>query len=183
LGGVFGLLHCGAGWVSLAVPVTCLGIVGAEAAKFTKAGEAAAVQLIHEIIQAEFNAPGQVQPSLTSGHCHLGGIDIWAEDAALQYCMETKIFEPGVLRWNGYPGYPGFHQRNISIAQTCDVLHNITVDQLPKGFSGMTFTHCYHCRKHGVDGYDHVKSGGCWTMWKAKELGKEIFPHIIKNFP
>lgn len=139
-----------------------IGIVGAEGSKFTAEGERQARLLILDLLLPA----GSV---LVSGHCHLGGIDIWAEEIADGLGIEKKIFPPTKLQWEG-----GYKQRNLLIAWQSDIVHCIAVDRLPSTFSGMRHSSCYHC---GTT--DHVKSGGCWTMKKAK-AGKL---HIIKNNP
>jgi hypothetical protein len=148
-----------------------LGIVGAEAAKFTLKGEAAARAVIAEWL-AKFDV-------VSSGHCHLGGIDIWAEEEAQAVGKfdPQLIFEPRVLRWAG-PG--GFEQRNTAIAAASHTLLNIVVDQLPGNYTGMRFKLCYHCEPR-KDKTPHVKSGGCWTMWKAADFGKQNTRVIIEN--
>jgi hypothetical protein len=137
-----------------------IGIVGAEGAKFTPLGEQRAKEIIYSLLP-----PGSV---MVSGHCHLGGIDIWAEEAARSLGLGMKIHEPKRLIWDG-----GFKQRNLLIASDSDIVHCIAVDRLPADFKGLTHPLCYHC-----DRKDHVKSGGCWTMKKAK-LGQL---HIVSNF-
>lgn len=144
-----------------------VGIVGAEAAKFTDAGEAQARAIIRELL---------LDPTVTlmvSGGCHLGGADIYAEEEADALGIPTRIHKPERLTWDG-----GYKQRNILIAQNADVVHNLVVDVLPKRYGGMVFDFCYHCKSH-----DHIKSGGCWTAKYAQRLGKGAEWHRIRNFP
>lgn len=144
-----------------------IGIVGAEASKFTPAGEARAREIITELL-----APAD--SILVSGHCHLGGIDIWAEEIAQELGRDMEIFPPKSLKWEG-----GYRERNLQIAHTSDIVNCIAVDQLPGGFRGMKHSSCYHC-----DRTDHVKSGGCWTMHKAKQYWKrEGKLWIVENNP
>jgi len=139
-----------------------IGIVGNESAKFTTATEDQARLLILELL----SVPGA---ELVSGHCHLGGIDIWAEECADALGLPKLIFPPAVRSWN-----EGYKPRNIQIAQECDELHNILVRSYPKEYTGLRFNKCYHCLKS-----DHVKSGGCWTALCARRLGKPAFWHIL----
>lgn len=140
------------------------GIVGNEAAKFTVFTEMAAKGIIREIL----SHPGDV---LVSGHCHLGGIDIWAEEIADELGRPKIIYEPENLRWQPR----GYKDRNLSIAGTSHTVHNIVAAEYPPDYrGGMIFDHCYHCNS-----YDHVKSGGCWTAWKAVGKGKEAILYII----
>lgn len=141
-----------------------VGIVGHEAAKFTPATEAAAREIIRKLLE-----PPDVV--VVSGHCHLGGIDIWAEEIAKElgaYDPEL-IFPPKKLQWAG-----GYKDRNILIARNSDIVHCIAVAELPPGYTGMRFEGCYHCNTSG-----HVKSGGCWTAKYAQRLGKQAKWHVI----
>ena len=52
-----------------------IGIVGHEAAKFTPETEAKAKAIIRDLLSDPLSV-------CVSGHCHLGGIDIWAEEIA-----------------------------------------------------------------------------------------------------
>lgn len=130
-----------------------LGIVGSEAAKFTPETEAAARAAIREAILRH----GATK--VTSGGCHLGGVDIYAEEEAKALGIPFEAFLPKTLSWEG-----GYKQRNLKIAQA-DLVLCITVKELPTSYKGMTFKGCYHC---GTKNPPHVKSGGCWTAWKCK---------------
>lgn len=143
-----------------------VGIVGSEAKKFTPITEAEAKIIITSILLGTDSVP---VTGFTSGHCHLGGIDIWAEELAKALCIPLYIYPPKNLQWS-----TGYRPRNIQIAQKCDVLHNITVRALPPGYNGMRFPRCYHCETA-----DHVKSGGCWTARYAEKLGKKAYWHIV----
>lgn len=130
-----------------------VGIVGHEAAKFTPETEQRAREIIRSLI-----CP---LDTVVSGHCHLGGIDIWAEEEADVIGAEKLIFPPKTLSWEG-----GYKPRNILIAQNSDIVHCIVVRELPPSYKGMRFDHCYHCNTS-----DHVKSGGCWTAKRCKSGG------------
>lgn len=140
-----------------------IGIVGSEAKKFTPETEHAAKQLIRKLI-ADPNVTG-----VTSGHCHLGGIDIWAEEIAKELRLDLYIYPPKNLNWS-----TGYKPRNIQIAKTCNELHNITVKHLPPNYQGMKFDSCYHCSTTA-----HQKSGGCWTAKYAQKIGKPAYWHVI----
>lgn len=147
--------------------MTTVGIVGAEGAKFTAHGEQAARGLIR-LLLAE-------RPTLVvSGACHLGGIDVWAEEIAKELDIPFQAFPPKALNWSS-----GYKPRNIQIARASDVVHNITVQKVPVGFKGMQFLYCYHCKK-AARPTDHVKSGGCWTALYAENLGKQAHWHVIE---
>lgn len=142
-----------------------IGIVGHEAIKFTPAGERQARAEIWRILM-------EPDVTLVSGHCHLGGIDIWAEEEADKRGIPKIIFKPEVLAWDP-PGAIGFKDRNIQIARQSDVLYCLAVIRLADKYRGMKFESCYHC---GSD--DHVKGGGCWTMKRARDWKRET--HLIK---
>lgn len=140
-----------------------VGIVGSEEAKFTLLTELEAKKVIRSVLE---------RPGVTgycSGHCHLGGIDIWTEEIGEDLGLTPYIFAPRDLQWS-----TGYKPRNIKIAVTSDEVHNITVKELPASYTGMRFDKCYHCNTKL-----HVKSGGCWTAKYAKQLGKPTFWHVL----
>ena len=140
-----------------------IGIVGHEAAKFNVYTEAVAKQAIRRILGLfEY-------PQLVSGHCHLGGIDIWAEEIADKGGISKIIHPPDKLQWSG-----GYRERNLKIARDSDIVYVLVVDKYPVGYSGMRFDYCYHCNTS-----DHIKSGGCWTGKEAKKLGKPVVWYIM----
>ena len=129
-----------------------VGIVGHEAKKFTPITEKAAKLVIRALLK---NAE-----VLVSGGCHLGGVDIWAEEIAKELgCYNPDyIHLPKIQRWEG-----GYRQRNLKIAEDSDIVHCIVVAEYPPIYYGVRFDYCYHCNTS-----DHVKSGGCWTAKRAK---------------
>lgn len=134
-----------------------VGIVGAEAAKFTPETEDEARQQIRRLIRGA--------KLVVSGECHLGGVDIWAREEAEAAGIEFLPFPPKKLTWEG-----GYKQRNLQIARSSDLLACLTVKELPSDYHGMRFPQgCYHC---GTGPEDHIKSGGCWTLKQAAKLGK-----------
>lgn len=142
-----------------------IGIVGHEAAKFTPTTEKAARGIVRKLL----TDPAAV---LVSGHCPLGGVDIYAEEEALALGRNMLIFAPKENNWER-----GFKPRNIQIAKNSNECHCISVYQLPATYKGMTFSSCYHCDKHREAGVPtHVKGGGCWTTWLCK--GKKFW-HIV----
>lgn len=142
---------------------TKLGIVGSEGAKFTPATEALARVAIRNLI-------GKHRAGIViSGGCHLGGIDKWAIEEAQKLKVGVIEYLPKTLRWEG-----GYKDRNLLIARNSDRVYCITVKELPPSYVGMRFRLCYHCGKT-----DHVKSGGCWTVKKAKVMGKQTGIIII----
>lgn len=140
-----------------------LGIVGSEQAKFTSETEAKARATIRTLI-------AQYQPSLVvSGGCHLGGVDLYAEEVSTLCGVPFRKHLPKSRQWDG-----GYKQRNMLIAKDSDVVVCLTLKVLPPGYTGMRFKLCYHCGT-----IDHVKSGGCWTVKYAQTLGKEGLVMVI----
>lgn len=102
-----------------------IGIVGHEAAKFTPGLEAKAKAIIAQIIDDAITIAaitGTDYPTIVSGHCHLGGIDIWTEEYAIANGQEMKIFAPAKLNWD-----QGYKPRNIQIARASDIVHNMVL--------------------------------------------------------
>jgi len=130
-----------------------IGIVGHEAAKFTPTGKNVALRTIRRILSEK----GVTE--VVSGHCSLGGIDIWAEEIGKEMGLKVTSFPPEVESWEG-----GYKERNLEIANTSDIVHCIVVDKLPSTYKGRVFEYCYHCHTN-----DHIKSGGCWTAKQAKD--------------
>lgn len=133
-----------------------VGIVGSEAAKFTDRTEYRAKKIIARLL----DRPEVIH--VVSGGCHLGGIDIWAEEIADALGKEKIVHLPKNLQWS-----TGYAPRNLKIARDSDELFCITVAKLPSSYTGMVFDYCYHCNSR-----NHIKSGGCWTVKKAIEMGK-----------
>jgi len=144
-----------------------IGIVGAEAAKFTKVGEAQARWMMRQLLSTDGVT------LCVSGGCHLGGADIYAEEEAAALGIPMRVHKPADRSWEG-----GYKARNILIAQDADLLYNFVVDVLPETYSGTRSPFCYHCKTT-----DHVKSGGCWTAKYAATLGKEVYWARIRNHP
>ncbi len=128
------------------------GIVGHEEKKFTKKTKATAKDFIALIMTPE--------DTLVSGHCHLGGVDIYAEDFVDEMGYEKIIHKPRTKKWA-----TGFKPRNLLIAKDSEVIYVILVKEYPPEYTGRKFELCYHC-----DTTEHVKSGVCWTAWKAVKL-------------
>ncbi len=149
-----------------------LGIVGNGAAMFTDATEAMARKYIEEAIVAHGAT------TVVSGRCHLGGVDIWAEDAARELGLELITHEPTQLCW---PGKSGFRDRNLKIARGSDHVLCVTVDRSPqhahKMYNGPKS--CHHCDRPSRGGVPpHVPSGGCWTAWAAARRSWSVVPTV-----
>lgn len=146
-----------------ALPSMNYGIVGNEEAKFVVLTRMAAKGIIREIL-------ADPKSVMVSGHCHLGGIDIWAEEVADELKLPKIIHAPVNRRWRPH----GFEERNLLIVRDSHQVHNIVVSEYPPDYHGIKFDSCYHCNSS-----DHVKSGGCWTAKKAALKGKPAFIYII----
>lgn len=145
-----------------------IGIVGHEDSKFTMPGRLRAMACIADLLSEG--------DTVVSGGCHLGGVDIWAEEIAATMGLETMIFKPTRLSWD--PGEPwiGYKARNIAIAAHSAILHVIVVKTLPGGYQGMKHPLCYHCNTT-----THIKSGGCWTGKHAQAMGVPVVWWEIDN--
>ena len=152
-----------------------VGIVGHGQNKFNERTKKIAKNTIRNILTKACATHAHV--CVVSGHSPVGGIDIWAEEIAAEMNLATDIKAPRQQTWDAEYG---FKQRNLDIARTSDEVHTILVEKLPDGYKGRRFESCYHCDKHGHHA-PHVKSGGCWTMWQAQDIGKDVQQHIIKD--
>lgn len=136
-----------------------IGIVGAEQAKFTPHGEAQARRWIRQLCGRAAR--------VVSGHSPLGGIDWWAIEEAKALGVDWHEYPAKNPRWEP----DGYKARNLQIADASDLVVCITVARLPDDYRGMRFPRgCYHC---GAPPEHHIKSGGCWTMRRAAEMGKQ----------
>lgn len=141
-----------------------LGIVGHEAAKFSRAMETDARSRITKYIM-------QYKPELVvSGACHLGGIDIWAVEIARELGFEVLEHAPRVWDWSK-PG--GYKERNLKIANQSDLVLVVVVQSYISNYKGMRFHNCYHCKSSS-----HIKSGACWTAKRCRSAVWEIVPTV-----
>lgn len=153
-----------------------LGIVGHAGDKFTAETEAYARKAIAGAIK--FYKPRLV----VSGACPMGGIDTWAIEEAKKLGVGTKEFPPAIHQWEGTKESPGFHQRNMQIAEESDIVLSFVLTQFPNGFKGRRFPFCYHHsdQEQWHKKHPHIKSGGCWTAKYARSIGKEGKTIILK---
>lgn len=140
-----------------------LGIVGHAADKFTPETSTAARQAVLE------RALDLGATRIVSGGCHLGGVDLWAEDLAALLGLPKTVHLPRYRRWRP----DGYEARNLLIARDSDLVLVVVVRDYPPNYPLTSrygarpdgSPYCYHC---GARNPTHVKSGGCWTAWKAK---------------
>jgi len=118
-----------------------IGIVGAGEKEWTDEQKFLVKEKIRKII-GEHLKDGI---TLVSGHCHSGGVDIWAEEVADELGIKKEIYPAQVKRWSNIGCFKGYHSRNIQIAENCDVLYDIE----PKS----------------------KRSGGTWTLEYLKKCG------------
>lgn len=130
---------------------------------------------------------------IISGHCPKAGVDIWAEEIADELGIQKEIYPAEVHQWNDIiqpdriteneplveTKLKGYRSRNMQIAEACDVLYCIVPktgkdEPVIEGTWKLT-PYCKHCMRYG-----HPTNGGCWTLKKAKELGKETHLVVIE---
>lgn len=148
--------------------MTVLGIVGHAADKFTPVTEDLARRAIRGAI-IHYGAT-----KVVSGACPMGGIDVWAIEEAKKLGVDTLEFPPAVNRWEGTKDQPGFHQRNMQIAEASDIVISFVLTEFPLGFDARKFPFCYHHsdQKEWHSAHPHIKSGGCYTVKYARSIGK-----------
>lgn len=130
-----------------------LGIVGHAQEKFTAETELLAREAIRHLIVV-YGAT-----MIVSGRSPMGGVDLYAEEIAADLGIPTMIFPPATHHWE-----TGFRPRNLQIANASDLVACVVVSDYPPGYEGLRVA-CYHCKGRNPQ---HVKSGGCWTAWKAR---------------
>lgn len=144
--------------------MTNIAIVGADGRKWTE-NDPELVKCIIRHILTKYD-----DPILISGHCPLGGVDLWAEEVAKELEIPVVLFRPRRNAWRFYK------ERNVKIAEACDIIYDI---EPPRS--------CHHCRGEGkigdlicrFCGGDGAYSGGTWTLNYAKTLGKEVWKIIV----
>lgn len=143
-------------------------IIGHAADKFTPETEAQAREVIRGLLVSA--------DVLVSGGCHLGGVDIFAEEEADALGVAKDIKLPATQSWAD-----GYKPRNLAIADACTEAHSVVVADYPAGYDAPRYgarngqPYCYHCDRN-----DHVKSGGCWTVTRALALRKPGRIHVIR---
>lgn len=150
-----------------------LGIVGHAQDKFTPETE----ELARAAIRGAIRHYGPTK--VVSGACPLGGIDLFAIEEAKKLGVDTEEFPPSINKWEGTKEEPGYHQRNIQIAEASDVVISFVLTEFPPTFKGRKFTFCYH-HSDQKDWKPHIKSGGCWTAKYARSIGKVGKTIILK---
>ena len=154
--------------------MTKIGIVGSGYNKFDNVSKVTAIEAVKEIVKRHVGA------EIVSGGSHLGGIDTWADCAALQFGRVMNVKKPDTLEWNPPEKY-GYRARNIDIAVESDELYVIVPESYPDTYRGTRYPSCYHCEKHPGKIPKHIKSGGCWTGWYAHYAGKNVTWIVIKG--
>ena len=116
---------------------------------------------------------------ILSGNSPCGGVDLWAMQEGLKHGRydDACHYAPNHSHWDcGKPDCFGFKARNIKLAEMADFMYIIVVDQLPPNYRGRVYPRCYHCHKTRPH---HIKSGACWTGWKAVAIGKKVVKWLI----
>ncbi len=83
------------------------------------------------------------------------GVDTLGIEIAKKLGFRTKEYLPEKQEWKY------FKIRNQEIAEQCDGIFCFTVSTKE--------SNCYH---HRLKEKPHLKTGGCWTLEKAREMGK-----------
>ena len=146
-----------------------IGIVGHASDKFTINGMLKAQEAIYDIFSKHIHD----KPIIVSGNCPLGGVDLWAEEAAKLARLQTDIKSPKQHQWDAEYG---FKQRNLDIAKDSDIIYVILSDSFPPEYNKKKFPYCYHCKTD-----QHIKSGGCWTAHQAIKMGKKAEWIVVCN--
>lgn len=163
-----------------------LGIVGNGADKFTAVGIRAAKLAIEEIIESAARShKGEI--AICSGHSIMGGVDIWAEEAAdslgvlkiIKWPLTTSGQLEDRIHRSSWDAPYGYKNRNLDIVKESDVLHVVLSAKYPDNYVGQRFPFCYHCKKAGRDSTNHVKSGACYTANLMVSVGKPVEWHIV----
>jgi len=118
------------------------------------------IVLIHGVIHKLLNSYDPKKDEVISGGAR--GVDTFVQKVAESIGFAVSIRSPKSQTWQD------FKERNLVIADECDILYCIT----NKTYSKM----CYH---HGDIHQDHQKTAGCWTMNKAIELNKPCKLFIV----
>jgi len=83
------------------------------------------------------------------------GVDTLGIEIAKKLGFRTKEYLPEKEEWKYYK------IRNQKIADECDAIFCFTLQKKNNS--------CYH---HKLQEKPHLKTGGCWTLEKAREMGK-----------
>ena len=147
-----------------------IGIVGAQEDKWSSEQKRICETKIRQILSVSRDA------ILVSGHCPLGGIDIWSEQIADSLGIKKEIHPAPAKQWNDVHYFSevehkslvlrGYRSRNIQIAEASDILYVISpkcLQNCPKCMPG----------KLGATA-GHVWNGGLWAGNFAEKLGKKV---------
>ena len=136
-----------------------IAIVGSEDKHWTPKTRELACKEIKNILTSDDymdfhdnNPYDPIYPTLISGGCPKGGVDVWAEIIADFIGLEKCIYYPENNRWHP----DGYKDRNDRIAQECDVIYCIDPD-------------------------DRDWSGGRYTMGRAVFYGKETHLILVST--
>ena len=142
---------------------------------------------------------------LITGACPKGGVDEWSIVIAKELGVDRIVYPPEIFQWNNerccvcmgkgnIPGeggtlYPcpsckgkgylrGYRERNMLIAENCDILYDIEPRKSCRYCNGTGWNNdlmkpCSKCEGDGA------YSGGTWTYKYARKLGKEVHKVVI----
>lgn len=109
-----------------------------------------------------------------SGQSPDDGVDKYVESIAYAHGYKFKPFPADNLHhhWDGKSNHCpdpahcyGYMARNWDIANYVNRLFCFSV-------VNPHLRQCYHCQRYTGHVQNHVVNGGCWTMWKAREMQK-----------
>ncbi len=126
-----------------------------------------------------------VRPIVISGHCPMGGVDIWAEEIAEELGCKMVIYAPEVNQWEDritqYDSNEfhdkGYKSRNIQIAEACDTL----VCFSPAFQHGKNPTLVEDIIPDNVKQIEEIWNGGVWTAVYAQKIGKRVLRVVVKD--
>lgn len=118
-----------------------IGIVGAEAKKFTPITQAQARYIIRKLISDA--------DLVVSGESPLGGVDWYAREEAAAMGIPFLPCPPATNRW-----HDGYKLRNLKIARESDMVVCIALAEYPASYTDRRFPACYH---HDPPRTDHCK--------------------------
>ena len=119
-------------------------IVGASQRRWTNSAEVKRARKFIKDLLRTYKLVYKDGLVVISGGCLYGGVDIWAVEIARELGIRTLVYPPRGHSWEH------FKERNIKIAESCDVLYCIEPRTNPS-------------------------RGGRWTLEYARKLGKTVY--------
>lgn len=188
-----------------------IAIVGPEESKWTEEQRAKVKRKIGDIFEEHgrhFDADNEMwiyDSTLVSGHCHKGGVDVWAEDIADVMSIKKEIYPAEINQWPDGSMCICCGEILSYTDEESITMHTKSRDgdwnntKRLKGYRSRNIQIAKACDvlyclvphvvkdapfdeklspycKH-CETIGHPSNGGCWTMKHAKKLGKET--HLV----